>query len=151
MDAAKAGAVTDGLVVDQAAGDGGVSAAKGDGEVGERSAAVDDVTTLFLAVLRAGDGVIISCDSVGRCEEESCACIGDGGSKASAASACDRVAVRVEHPETLAKVDRDVVDCAGVFRIILAEFSTNAQVDDERTIGANSQCSQSHSYQGPDA
>ena len=117
LDAAEAGAAAgrDGSVVDELAGHGLGDAADGDGEVGQRGRAREDVAALVavdlgaadLGVVGAGDGSV-DVDQGGASVGDALDVGADGGGGA------DRVACGGEAPEALAVVDGGVGDGTGV-------------------------------------
>ena len=129
LDAAEAGAAAgrDGRVVDELAGYGLGDAADGDGEVGQRGRAREDVAALVavdlgaadLGVVGAGDGSV-DVDQGGASVGDALDVGADGGGGA------DRVACGGEAPEALAVVDGGVGDGTGVL----------GAVDEAEVVGA---------------
>jgi len=119
LDTAETGGATwvEGGVVDQVAGDDGVVAANGDGEVGQLGGAGDGVAASGLILLGTRDLLVVGRDNfIGKHHQG-----GAGISNAldgAARGAADLVAVGGEHPEALRAVDIGVGDRAGVLGFI---------------------------------
>lgn len=109
MDTAKAGgrARVDRGIVDQAAGDDGVVAANGEGEVGQLRRAVKCVATGRLVVGGAGDLLVVGSNNVVGEEHQGGSGVSDTLDRA-AGAATGFVAICSEHPETLRTVDGSV-------------------------------------------
>lgn len=124
-------------VVDVAAGSDELLATDDGGKAGKRGGARENVTTLLVGVLGAGDLGVVGVDNVVGEEHESGASVsngrvgaGDGG------TAADRVAGSGELPEAVSGVDRDVSDGSGVLggvdvAKVVRSRATLLQVDGE--------------------
>ena len=135
---AAAAAVRDGGVVEVAARRNGRVSCDGGGEVGKGRGAVEDVTTVLLAVCRTTDLAVVSAhDVVGEKEERSSG-ISDGGDVLRYGCArANLIAARREPPEALRVIDIGVSDVTRVLGAVdvakvVASWLTLLQVGREK-------------------
>lgn len=118
LDTAKAGTVTNGRVVDVLARDSLLDATNSDGEVGKRSSAREDVTTLSSVVLGAADLGVVGTDNSSVGVDESGAGVEDTRNSCLSGSGADAVSRCAESPESLAVIRVDVGDGTSVLALV---------------------------------
>lgn len=139
LDTTKARAVAVGGKVDVLSGDGLLDAVDEDGEVGERAAAGEGNTSGLGVVLGTVDLRVVGVDDGVIDVDEGCAGVGNGVDAGAGGGGANAVAVGSEAPETLAVVDIDIGNGAGVLALVdvtkvISTSSVVLEVDSEQRL-----------------